>query len=782
MIKKTILTSLLFAIAVLSVFAQEFGVGQWREHLPYASTISVTEGNGLVFCATPYSIFYFNKNDNSVRRLTRISGLSDMGIEKIDYNHPNNTLVIAYSNTNIDLIKGNIITNMPDIINSNAITPEEKTVSNILFIDKKAYLSCGFGVVVIDLKNQEVEDTWYIGPNGSHLRVFDLTVNDTSFIAATQSGIYYADRNSTTLAYFGSWTKDNTTIFPDAEYHSIEINAGKIFAHKPGPGYAKDTLIFSDGNLWQTDETIFNHSDIYSLRSFNNILYISYNSSAKGFDENLDVVYNLWSYDGITAAPRDIYINSDIWIADDRSGLVWQRSGWDFEIITPNGPEKAAVFDISASGTNVWSVPGGRTLGWANIYQHAFISSFIDEKWGTYSGSDYEALDTLSDMLSIIVNPKNPNQIFAGSWSGGMVEFDNNGLVNVYNEQNSSLGYNLVGGGTVIKVGGFAFDDNGYLWVSNSGAENVLSVRIPDGSKDGRWTSFYLESFTSGKDIGKVTIDNSQQKWLVMKADHQTIAVFTDNGTVENTSDDEVKKLTSAVGNGNIPGNKVFSIACDNDGEVWVGTDAGIAVFYSPENIFSNYDFDAQQILIPRNDGSGLADILLEFETVTAIAIDGSNKKWIGTDRSGIFLLSADGLEEIHHFTEDNSPLFSNNITSIAINDNGEVFIGTAKGLISYKGSATPGGETNTDVYAYPNPVRPGYTGLIAIKGLVDNASIKITDVNGSLIYDTYAEGGQAVWNGNNFSGQRAQSGVYLVFISNDDGSQTQVAKILIIN
>ncbi len=782
MIKKTILTSLLFVGAVLFVFAQEFGVGQWREHLPYSSTISVTEGNGLVYCATPYSIFYFNKNDNSVKRLTRISGLSDMGIEKIDYNHPSNTLVIAYSNTNIDLIKGNVITNMPDIINSNAITPEEKTISNILFIDKKAYLSCGFGVVVINLKDEEVEDTWYIGPNGSHLRVLDLTVNDTSFIAATQSGIYYADKNSSTLAYFGSWTKDNTLAFPDAEYNFIEMNAGKIFINKYDPAWAGDTIIYSDGNQWIYNDTLFRHDDVYSLRSFNDVLYITHHYYAKGYDENLDIIYNLWSYDGISPAPRDLYIyDSDIWIADDRSGLVWQRASWDYELIAPNGPEKAAVFDISAGGTNVWSVPGGRDLGWGNIYQHAFISSFIDNDWDTYSGNDYEALDSLRDMVSIIVNPKNTNQIFAGSWSYGMVEFDNNGLVNVYNEKNSSLGYNLVGGGTVIKVGGFAFDDNGYLWVSNSGAENVLSVRIPDGSIDGRWTSFYLESFTSGEDIGKVTIDKSQQKWLVMKTE-QTIAVFTDNGTVENTSDDEVKRISSAVGNGNIPGNKVYSIACDNDGEVWIGTDAGIAVFYSPENIFSNYDFDAQQILIPRNDGSGLADILLEFETVTAIAIDGSNKKWIGTDRSGVFLLSADGLEEIHHFTEENSPLFSNNITSIAINDNGEVFIGTAKGLISYKGAATPGGETNTDVYAYPNPVRPGYTGLIAIKGLVDNASVKITDVNGSLIYDTMAEGGQAVWNGKNFSGQRAQSGVYLVFISNDDGSQTEVAKILIIN
>jgi len=763
-----------------SMIAQEVGIGQWREHLPYSSTVSVTEGNDRIYCATPYSIFYLDKNDNSINRMTRISGLSDMGIQKIDFSKENNTLVIAYSNTNIDLVKGNFIINMPDIINSNAITPEEKTVSSILFIGDKLYLSCGFGVVVIDLKAEEVEDTWYIGPNGSHLRVYGLAYNDTSFIAATQNGIYYADINDQALAYFGSWTKDSSLPFPDAEYNFIEINADKVFVNKYNSAYASDTILYSDGNQWYYDE-IFSHDNVNAIRSFDDILYITHTYSVKGYDANLDNVYNLWTYGDQSPVCKEIFVdNDDKWIADARNGLVHEMS-WGVDFIIPNGPQKAEVFDISAGGSSVWSVPGGRNLSWGNIWEKGYISSFVDEDWKTYSRLDYEAIDTVRDMVSIAVNPNNSNQIFAGSWWRGLLEFSNNGLVNVYNEQNSSLGFNLIEGSPVIKVGGLDFDENGYLWASNSGAENVLSVRVPDGTKDGKWKSFYLGSFTSGKDIGEVTVDGVGQKWLVMRTE-KTVAVFNDNGTIDDISDDQVKKLTSALGNGSIPGNKVYSIASDNDGEVWIGSDAGIAVFYSPENIFSDYNFDAQRILIPRNDGTGLADILLEFETVTAIAVDGSNKKWIGTDRSGVFYLSDDGLEEIHHFTKENSPLFSNNITSIAINDDGEVFFGTSKGLISYKGVATPGKKTNTDVYAYPNPVRPGYTGPIAIKGLVGNASVKITNVNGSLIYSTVAEGGQAVWNGNGFGGQRAQSGVYLVFISNDDGSETEVAKILIVN
>ncbi len=225
-----------------------------------------------------------------------------------------------------------------------------------------------------------------------------------------------------------------------------------------------------------------------------------------------------------------------------------------------------------------------------------------------------------------------------------------------------------------------------------------------------------------------------------------------------------MRGLKSGAGFGNLPGTSVFAIAEDIEGEIWVGTDEGVAVFYSPNDILTDDRSDAQQILV---NVDGYVQYLLETEIVKAIAIDGANKKWFGTERAGVFLLSADGTEQIHHFTEDNSPLFSNNITSLAINEKtGEVFIGTAKGLISYKSTATGGGTTNDSVYAYPNPVRPGYGGPIAIKGLVRDAIVKITDITGSVIYETRAEGGQAIWNGYSFDGRKASTGVYLVFIS----------------
>jgi len=188
-------------------------------------------------------------------------------------------------------------------------------------------------------------------------------------------------------------------------------------------------------------------------------------------------------------------------------------------------------------------------------------------------------------------------------------------------------------------------------------------------------------------------------------------------------------------------------------------------------------------LLRPLVDFDGYVQYLLETETVRAIAVDGNNRKWIGTERAGVFLLSEDGTKELLHFTEDNSPLLSNTVTDLAINgETGDVYMATARGMVAYKGTATEPDDENSDVYAYPNPVRPGYGGPIAIKGMVGNASVKITDINGNLVYETRAEGGQAVWNGYDFDGDRARSGVYLVFISNDDGSETMVTKILFVN
>jgi ligand-binding sensor domain-containing protein len=436
------------------------------------------------------------------------------------------------------------------------------------------------------------------------------------------------------------------------------------------------------------------------------------------------------------------------------------------------------------AGENIWIAAGGRTDVWSAVNNTEGVFLFGDEDWTVFNHSIPE-LNYTHDYVAVAANPNDPNQVFAGLFRNakGLVEFKNNSVANVYDGENSSL--QQWEAASSFAVTGLDFDDNGNLWTVCSGASDILSVRINDGTEDGSWKAFNLGSSYSRVDLGILMVDSYNQKWIVKRKtiESSTFAIiFNDNNTIDDTSDDETKQLTPSTGSGNIPGNKLYCLTEDQDGEIWVGTDDGVAVIYNPGNIFNGGDYDAQRIIIPRNDGSGLGDILLENDVVTCITVDGDNNKWIGTDNAGVFLLSEDGLEQIYHFTAENSPLFSNLINGIAINDDGEVFIGTSNGVISYRGESAPPNESFTDVHAYPNPVPPTYTGMIGIKGLVIDSDVKITDISGNLIYATRSQGGQAVWNGNNFDGRRAKTGVYLVFIASEDGEETEVTKILFIN
>jgi hypothetical protein len=329
-----------------------------------------------------------------------------------------------------------------------------------------------------------------------------------------------------------------------------------------------------------------------------------------------------------------------------------------------------------------------------------------------------------------------------------------------------------------IQASGMEIDRNtGTFWIVTSSSDKQLSAK----DRNGEWYNFDISAINSIT-LGDMAIDNAGQKWIVAPRG-VGLVVFNDNGTLSNTTDDQSIKLTQAVGNGNLASSNIFSIAADLDGEIWVGTDNGVSVFYSPESVFSGSgNFDSQQILVEQD---GYVQYLLENESVTAIAVDGANRKWMGTANAGVFLMSDDGTEQIHHFTVDNSPLFSNAITSLGVDQlSGEVFIGTSKGIISFRGDATWGNPefVPEEVYAYPNPVEPNYSGPIAIKGLVRDADVKITDAAGHVVFATIANGGQAIWDGNKMTGGRAQSGVYLVFASNEDGKETFVTKILFIN
>ena len=772
---------LLLSFYFLNSFSQGVGIGEWRNHLPHKNCISVAEADNKIYCATPYSLIYYDKNDNSVEQLNKINGLSDFGVSIIKSDENNEILLIAYTNANIDLIKDGTIINIPDIKRKPILG--KKTINNILFIDNLAYLSCGFGIVVLDVENEEILDTYFIGPQGNQIDVLDLTYNDTSFFAATETGIYEAAIDEPNLANYAVWTKLENIPNQNSKFNQIEYFGSKLIVNNYYEGYNNDTLFIFDGINWEYFESGYTN-DFSSIRSCYGKLLIVTNGGVKLYDSNFNLETTIFNPSQMMLFPNDAIIDKNqlIWIADTYNGLVKVYDEWTGEKILLEGPATANVFSLTSRGNAVWVAPGGRTSDWGALYKRDGVFVFTDNEWTRYYYKNTPAFEQIHDVVTISIDPGNSQRVFVGAFrnDSAIVEFLGDEVVNIYTEENSSL--RKWPAADQIAITGIDFDSENNLWVVNSGAPNILSVRIPDGTVDGNWKSFDLGSTASGADVGELLVDDYNQKWIIKRKTIENpyyIFVFNDNNTIDDTSDDKVKGLTSSPGNGNIIGSKIYCLAKDQDGEVWIGTDQGISVIYSPENVFTDYDFDAQRILVEQD---GYVQYLLETEVVTSICVDGDNKKWIGTDNTGVFLLSADGTQEIHHFTVDNSPLFSNMISDITINDNGEVFIGTAKGIISYGGTATPGKPIHENTYAYPNPVREGFTGKIAIKGLVNNADIKITDISGTLIYETKAEGGQAIWDGRNFDGRKAHTGVYLVFSSNSDGSDTMVTKILIIN
>jgi ligand-binding sensor domain-containing protein len=381
-------------------------------------------------------------------------------------------------------------------------------------------------------------------------------------------------------------------------------------------------------------------------------------------------------------------------------------------------------------------------------------------------------------VISVAIDPANDNHVFASFYGRGVGEFLDNKLINFYNEKNSSLQKTSHPNFYRVEPTDMAFDGNRNLWVINQRADNTLCMRKPDGT----WNSYLLSGSLKDYIVWKLLIDQAGQKWLVLvkglAGGIPKLGVFNDKGTIDNKSDDSFRfiDLKLNTGEGVVPAAPVC-LASDNDGTVWVGTDHGIAVYYTPGEVMDNPA--PEQILI-QQDGS--TQYLLEFETITAIAVDGANRKWVGTARAGVFLFNSDGTRELLHFTEDNSPLLSNEIKTIAVNDHtGEVFFGTPLGIVSYKSTATKGRENLGEAFVYPNPVPPGYTGKIGITGLAENMNVKITDSFGRLVYETRSNGGQAVWDGRTLNGDRIQTGIFLVFCSDDTGEKTVVTKLVFI-
>jgi hypothetical protein len=779
------LVFLTFTLSLASATRAQLPIGQWRDHFSYTNTVAVVEGNGAVYCATRNAVFRFDPATSETARINKTNALNDVDVSALGWSSGLNALVVGYGNGNVDVVFGESSTNLSDIRRSGIIG--DKRIYGIICAGDLAYLSCGFGIVVMDLVRKEVRDTWIIFPNAAQNRVNALTFHQDSIYAATELGIFSAWQGESNLAAFTNWHLRADLPQANGYYSDVESFAGRLFVNwstAPPSNAESDTLYYWDGGWQRLTDAYGRDTRSVSVSPDGQRLVLSHTYDACQYNVGLERVFQSNNVGGRTfiVANAAGASNGGVWVATSTIGLVRLDGADAGLVIAPNGPRSSGAVKLDVQNDLLMVATGSVTGNWSSSYNHEGIHLFRDGVWRTVQEVDDPLMLGVNplgggavDPMTVAVDPGVPGHAYTGSWEEGVLEWQDGAVQKIWNGTNSSLGNTGNPADGIVYVAGMDFDKDGNLWVSNANTQKVVSVR----KKDGTWKSFDPGTILGGNELlSDITAMENGQKWLV-RPRTSGLLVFTDGGTIDDTGDDQFKVLTTYENQGKLPTMDVFAVTEDQDGEVWVGTGKGIAVFYNPEAIFSDENFDCQQILIEQD---GNVQILLETEVVSAITVDGGNRKWLGTQSSGVFLVSPDGTTQLEHFTKDNSPMPSNNVTSITINGNsGEVFIGTDQGIVSYRGEATEGGNEATCASVFPNPVRETYQGPVAITGLIADSDVRITDMAGNLVYRTISNGGQAIWPATDLSGQRVGSGVYLVLASDPTGTLHCNTKVMVV-
>ena len=765
-----VLIIIIFSLNTYTLFAQ-LGIGEWRDHLAYSHVKKVSISGDNIFAITDQALFVYNTEENEIEKISKISGLSDFGIADIAYSSELNMTILAYTNGNIDLIYNNgSIYNIPDIYNK--LEFGSITLNQLIVRNESAYLAASFGIVVLNLNKREIKETYFIGDNGAFENVQNIYLSNDSIYALMGDIIKMASLDNSFLVDFNSWEKlslpDGTT-----ESHFISGIDNTLALCSKNQNYLN--IYLRNALKYNSWENVYSTSnEIRDFYTANNQYYIIKENSISIYNSLFNLVDEITDYGfGDLNANYAIKQDNNIYIADDYLGLITYKNS-KFTSIYPNSPLFSHSHVIKSKGDYLYVGGGAVDLAWNNIFNRPELHRFTEEEWKSNVLWDVSG----RDIINLCVDPYNEQHIFAATWSDGVYEFEGLELKKIYNQSNSPLQNIIPFTEGFVRVGGMTYDAEHNLWINNSDVSTPLHVL----KNNGEWKSFSIGNLLNAPTMGDMLVDNYNQKWIILPRGHGLL-VYNDNFTIDDESDDYFKQLDINDESGSLISNNIFSIAHDLDGVIWLGSDKGILTYYNPGGFKENQNFFASRLKVFEQDNDSIIQYLLETETITAIAVDGANRKWLGTSGAGAFLVSDDGQETIVSFNTSNSPLISNTIKDIEINENsGEVFFATDLGIVSYKGTATTGHADFYDVYVYPNPVMPNYTGEITITGLVSNVNVKITNIAGNIVYETKALGGQAQWNGRNFDGKRVATGVYLVFNSNEDGSKTFVTKILFYN
>lgn len=742
----------------------------WKGYFSYTQINDISQDATKIFAAAENSVFLEDVFSGDVKTLNTIDGLSGLTITAI-YDSPilkktiigyENGLLIVYNQ-----IDGSII-NVVDIINK-AIPQNVKRVNHFMEVDGVVYVSCDFGIVQYNLASLQFGDTYFIGQNGSQISVVQTALYEGKIFAASKTnGVFSAlllnpnlnDYNQwTTVAGFG-WTgveKIGNNLVATTDNGSLQKFNGLTFLPTVTLPEPVNDLRSSGANLLVTTK---NHVYIYN----SDLVQIANILSSQIQDPDVE----------FTCATM---INNVVFFGTKENG-IYSKGLTDslYENKTPEGPLRNNVFAINTASSNLWAVFGGYDLDY-NPY--AFtptglpkfgISKFNKNGWLNIPYSELLEAKALS---RITVNPNNENQVYFSSYYSGLLKVENNQATTIFNTTNTgSDGLQTIVGQVPddIRVNGTVFDDSGNLWVTNSVVRKGLKVL----KSNGQWQSYDMQNVYTNLGrlrFGRAAIDKNGTKWMSTWRD----GVIGFNETPNN----RFKIINSSAEGGNLPSFDARAVAVDNRNQLWIGTLNGLRVLSSVDDFYSDETLRTNPIIIVEDN---LAQELLFEQSISDIFVDGANNKWIGTIDSGVFYVSSDGQKTIYQFNTNNSPLPSNTINDIDVNGaTGEVFFATSKGLVSFKGTSTAANANLNNVFVYPNPVRPEFSGTVKISGLLDKANVKISDIEGNLVFEAISEGGTIEWDTTAFGKYKVASGVYMIFISSDDGTETKVKKVMII-
>jgi hypothetical protein len=752
--------------------------GQWKDYFSYASPTKICISEEFAYCLANQGLFSVSLNDGTVEKISKVTGLSDVSISSLAYCKSQKTLIIGYKNGNIDLYTKGKIFNINDLKNKTGISAKE--IYKIVVDGNSAYLCCAFGVVLVNIENQEIKDSYQFGISGSAIKVYDICMNDGMLYAATESGLYSAKAGQANLADFNAWSRVTSIPSYTLTFKNVESFQNKLVAVYTDAASTTDQMGYWTGSSWIP--VAVPSTSIRGITALTDSLLVSGGSNLLIYNSN----FNLQTTDALSApfdAAKDA--KATIWVADSVQGLVAVSPSGTINVYKASSPASNDVSRIAAYNGKIWIAAGSKSSSnWGPIYRAGEVYYFDGTTWQDFNKTTVPLFSYFSDICNVIINPSNTEQAFAAGWTFGfLAQFDKGVLSQTWNDKNSTLKVRNGSGMSFSKIFGMCFDSNNNLWVTNSGLPNTIGdYPISVKTSANKWHAFNYGNAIGANLTGDIIATSNNLKWVILP-NGNGLFVFDEKKTFDTDADDQYTRVSVTDSNGDLISNDIYSIAEDHDGNIWVGTNAGPVVYYNPGGVFTGTNFYASKIKIPRKDEPTLADYLLDNERVTSILVDGANRKWLGTVSSGVFLMSADGTKQLFHFTSSNSPLPSNVINSMAIdNTTGEVFFATDAGMVSYKGQATEGGEDFGKVYVYPNPVRENYQGDIVVTGLIEDTQVRITDISGNLVYSCSSLGGQAIWNGRTFDGRKVNTGIYLVFCSSKDGSKTKVTKLLFIH